>query len=170
MYAIRSYYERIAGAYAGLNSGTDMAPSLEKTAEVLANRRTDAKKPLGKTHILYVSDGDIADNAEAQKNISTMFKECDDITLDVAIINNKKTEMEDVIQEAAEQNKRDKDISVTRGFVPERFVDDFLGAMITRIRSQKSFIAKPAAKKKAGMIKALNRITSYNVCYTKLLR
>lgn len=146
----------------GLNSGTDLAPAIRNTAQVIGEQRGRAGTLSGFTHILVISDGDIGDAEEAIKVIDTMFTYSDKTTVDTAVISQRHgdTSMEEMAKNASKKMAK-KDyhvVGTAREIDANRVPDSILGLLLEKIRKCGSFNAVPNTEKRRAMRKAHDKM------------
>jgi hypothetical protein len=94
----------VAKAISGLKEsqgwGTELAPAIVHTTKQLAEHKADPNMPVGFTHHIIISDGDIGDPATALLKIDKLLQGCSQTTVDVVIIQEGDTKMDEVIRRA----------------------------------------------------------------------
>jgi hypothetical protein len=142
----------------GLNSGTDFAPAVVKTAETIGEQRGRSGTLSGFTHVLILSDGDIFDDAASREKMKTMFEYSDKVTFDVAIITAKKgTEMEKMAN-SMKARKPFQEVGVVLGSNPNEVPMAIVGLLLDKVRKCGSFTAVPNSQKRRAMKKAHNKM------------
>ena len=93
---------KVGKAIAGLKEsrgwGTDLAPAVKHTTKALAEHKGNPNTPVGFTHQIVVSDGDIADPAAAAISVDRMLENNRQTTFDVVVIQEGQTEMDKVVK------------------------------------------------------------------------
>jgi hypothetical protein len=142
----------------GLNSGTDFAPAIAKTAETIGEQRGKSGTLSGFTHVLVISDGDMFDVAESKEKMHTMFEYSDKVTFDVAIITaNRGTQMEKMAN-SMKSRKPSQEMGVVLGSDPNKVPMAIVGLLLDKIRKCGSFTAVPNTQKRRAMKKAHNKM------------
>jgi hypothetical protein len=138
----------------GLNSGTDMAPAIEKVVETIAEQRGKSGTLSGFTHIINLSDGDISDATETTKKLKEMFTYTDKVTFDTALIGGRKDSDMAKASKAAKGTKPQHDVGVLYETDPNKIPMAITGLLLDKIRKLGSFKAVPNAQKRRELKKA----------------
>lgn len=106
-------YAAIGKAIVGLRDsqgwGTDLAPAIMHATKVLAESKGDPKKPVGFTHYIAYSDGDLADPEEAFIKADQLLSNNPRMTFDVMVIRHDtgrtgETVMEKMVEQLQEKH------------------------------------------------------------------
>lgn len=147
----------IEGAAGGLQSGTDLAPAIAKTAREIAENKNNLSEEYGNTHALVLSDGDIFDAEEAKKHINTLFKNVKLITLDIAVIqgygNRSETSIEKMAKETQTRSGQQQ-IGTVRNIQANRIADAIVHVLVQKMRRHKSLAVESASKRRRGFKRA----------------
>lgn len=141
----------------GTRSGTDLAPGIVKTIESMAEHRNKNGTVSGTSHMLVFSDGDIFDKAEATKALETVSRKGKNISIDVAVLNNRSegaTEMEKVFKGVIDRTGS-RIVGIMHGNDPQRIPLDLAHLMLKRVRSFK--VRSEADTVKRRELKKLHR-------------
>jgi len=141
----------------GTRSGTDLAPGIVKTIESMAEHRNRNGTVSGTSHMLVFSDGDIFDKAEATKALETVSRKGKNISIDVAVLNNRgegATEMEKVFKGVIDRTGS-RIVGIMHGNDPQRIPLDLAHLMLKRVRSFK--VRSEADEVKRRELKKLHR-------------
>jgi len=133
----REVGEKLEKLRNGTGSGTDLAPGIIKTVESMADHRNKNGTVSGSSHILVFSDGDIFDQAEASKALETIGKNGKNLSIDVAVLNNRaegSTQMERVFQGVIDKTGG-RMVGVMHGNDPQSIPLDLARLMLKRVRS-----------------------------------
>jgi len=133
----REVGEKLESLRNGTGSGTDLAPGIVKTVESMADHKNKNGTISGSSHILVFSDGDIFDPAEASKALETVSKNGKNLSIDVAVLNNRaegSTQMEKVFQGVIDRTGG-RLVGIMHGNDPETIPLDLARLMLKRVRS-----------------------------------
>ncbi len=111
--------ENVQRVRGGINSGTALAPGFDTTMQTLAEHRNKNGTISGSSHIMVYSDGEIQDEAAAQKRIEAITAGTKNVSIDVAVLVSKgsreaPTEMERMINKITAKSG-DRKVGVLRG-------------------------------------------------------
>lgn len=138
----------------GLNCGTDLAPAVEKVANVMSEKHGKTGTLSGFTHVLVISDGDINDAAKAKEKIDTMFECTDKVTMDTAVIKGNKGSAMENMAKGIQGRKTYQTVGVCHEVNANQIPLSIVGLLLDKIRKCGSFTAVPASKKRRDMKKA----------------
>ncbi len=156
----RTIEENILKARSGLNSGTNLAPSIKKITRTLAEHKSG--KYSGYTHMMVISDGDITDVEPGAKAINALMSVTDYVTMDFAIIEpqtastmpKKMEEAIDLVKAGSPTQK----IGVHKDGNPESIPAGIVGLILQKIRSMDSFTAVPWSRKRKQFQRAQTKL------------
>jgi hypothetical protein len=141
----------------GTNSGTSLAPGLQKGVETIANYRSKPGTISGSTHMLVYSDGDIGDPDDTIKMLEFIGKDSKNLSVDVAILRPGEgtgTQMEKAFQKAIDKTGG-KLVGIVHGNNANEVPLELSRLMLRRVRSFK--VKAEADSEKRRRLKALHR-------------
>lgn len=141
----------------GTNSGTSLAPGLQKGVETIANYRSKPGTISGSTHMLVYSDGDIGDPGPTIKMLECIGKDSKNLSVDVAILrpgDGTGTQMEAAFQKAIDKSGA-KLVGIVHGNNANEIPLELSRLMLRRVRSFK--VKAEADAEKRRRLKALHR-------------
>lgn len=142
----------------GLQSGTQLAPSVRAiTHEMAENRHRRPGAMTGFSHVIVVSDGDIDDPDRAAEDIGTLYKNCRQVTVDVAVLANRDTAM-DRMAGNVQGGRPEQKIGTVHDVDPNQIPMSLIGMLLTRLRQAKSFAAVPKVNKRRSLRKAATQM------------
>lgn len=145
--------ENISGVQNGMNTGTDLAPGLEGICHDMARIKGDGGKLVGDTHMLVVSDGDLADGKASGITMERMLKACPSLSVDVAIINdNENTQMDQMFQQ--QQGRNRSRVGTVHATEPQKVQDSIIDVLRQRVQKSIKSPAIPLQHKRAMFAKA----------------
>lgn len=132
----------------GLNSGTNLAPSLKEV--ILTSAKQKGAHPFaGMTHFLIISDGGVSDSEETLNILTTLFRRGPAVSVDIAVMSdNQKTEMHKLV-EAVKQNVPSAAIGVIGSTDPDQLPQLLANAIKRRFaRAADGVQGRPDAEKR----------------------
>jgi len=146
------------GARNGLHSGTDMAPSVKRVAKTIGEEKSKGGALSGYTHVLYLSDGDINDDHKTKKNIETLFRASDKVTVDVAVLRGRAGSRMEQAAKAVKGRGKSQEVGVTLDTNPNTIPLSIVGLLADKMRKCGSFTPIPNTKKRRQMKNAANKM------------
>lgn len=149
----------IVSARSGLGSGTELSPSIRSIVKELSEREKQGKPYRGYTHMMIISDGAIDDEAQAHKDLNTLLKSADHVTMDFAIIkDNGGYDFGPTAMESAAKRIKAANPAQQIGIIIEKDVNKvpalLVAALLDKINRSESFKAIPASRKRSDFRRA----------------
>ncbi|MEZ0223626.1 MAG: hypothetical protein ACAH83_03665, partial [Alphaproteobacteria bacterium] len=141
----------------GTNSGTALAPGLQKGVETIANYRSKPGTISGSTHMLVYSDGDIGDPAPTINMLEFIGRDAKNLSVDVAILrpgDGTGTQMEKAFQSAIDKTGA-KLVGIVHGNNANEVPLELSRLMLRRVRNFK--VKSELDTEKRRRLKALHR-------------
>ncbi|MBL4615995.1 MAG: hypothetical protein JKY27_14145, partial [Magnetovibrio sp.] len=150
--------QAMQSAKSGLHSGTDLAPAIGVIAETIADQRGKTETMSGFTHVLILSDGDIFDVKPSEDKIKTLFKYCDRVTIDTAVLKGRAGSSIENAVKNIKTAKKHQEIGVALETDPNKIPDAIVKLLLDKVRKSGSFRAVPNSQKRRAMKKAANKM------------
>jgi hypothetical protein len=157
----------IAGAKDGAKWGTHLAPALTATQrlnqhsgiiELLSQVQGDGGTMVGDTHLMVVSDGDLADGRTSALVIERLLRSCDNLSVDIGVINaHDNTEMHSMTRNIGHAVQRR--LGISHASEPQDVQDMIIQTLRRRVQACVEAPAIPLALKKQKFDQALRNLT-----------
>ena len=138
----------------GLHSGTTMHPVFTKIADEMSKQQKVNNTLSGYTHVLIVSDGDIADEQPSQDAIKELFSHSDKVTVDVAVLKGSKGSRMEQAAKGVQHRRPHQEVTVTLETDPNKIPYSMVNLLLHKIRKIGSFKAVPTNVKQREMRRA----------------